>query len=46
MHADREFEIRDAAKPAPYRDEYDVVAGCRMCRRDQLPHAIPSSTFN
>ncbi|MFN8540597.1 MAG: glycosyltransferase family 2 protein [Thermomicrobiales bacterium] len=46
MDADRQFDIRDVAKLAPYMDEFDIVAGYRLRRRDPLPRVILGASFN
>jgi hypothetical protein len=46
MDADRQFDIRDVTRLAPYLDEHDVVAGYRLRRRDPLPRVILGASFN
>lgn len=46
MDADRQFDIREVARLAPFADEYDIVAGYRRRRRDPLARVALGATFN
>ena len=46
MDADRQFDVRDLARLAPYADAYDIVAGYRLCRNDPLRRVLLGATFN
>lgn len=46
MDSDRQFDIRDVAKLAPYVDRYDIVAGYRIKRQDEWYRFVIGHTFN
>ncbi|MCL5958423.1 MAG: glycosyltransferase family 2 protein [Chloroflexi bacterium] len=46
MDSDRQFDIRDVSRLAPYVSRYDIVAGYRMKRNDPHHRFIIGSTFN
>jgi glycosyltransferase involved in cell wall biosynthesis len=46
MDADRQFDIREVAKLAPWVDEYGIVAGYRLRRRDPWRRVALGATFN
>lgn len=43
---DNQFDIRELEKFLPYTDEYDVVAGYRLKRRDNLIRSLNALGFN
>jgi glycosyltransferase involved in cell wall biosynthesis len=46
MDADRQFDIADIARLAPFVGRYDIVAGFRMERSDPLIRRINAEVFN
>jgi hypothetical protein len=46
MDADRQFDIREVAKLTPWVDEYSIVAGYRLRRRDPWRRVALGATFN
>lgn len=46
MDADRQFNIADIARLAPFVGRYDIVAGFRMERSDPLIRRINAEVFN
>ncbi len=46
MDADRQFDIREVAKLAPHVDDYDLVVGYRLQRRDPWPRVVLGASFN
>lgn len=46
MDADRQFDIGDIRRLAPFVGEYDIVAGFRMERSDPLIRRINAEVFN
>jgi glycosyltransferase involved in cell wall biosynthesis len=46
MDADRQFDIREVAKLAPWVDEYAIVVGYRLRRRDPWRRVALGATFN
>jgi glycosyltransferase involved in cell wall biosynthesis len=46
MDSDRQFDIRDVAKLAPYAGEFDIVAGYRIKRNDPGYRFVIGYTFN
>ncbi len=46
MDADRQFDIADIARLAPFVGRYDIVAGFRMERNDPLIRRINAEVFN
>lgn len=46
MDADRQFDIREIAKLAPHVDDYDLVVGYRLQRRDPWPRVALGASFN
>lgn len=46
MDADRQFNIADIARLAPFVGQYDIVAGFRMERSDPLIRRINAEVFN
>jgi glycosyltransferase involved in cell wall biosynthesis len=46
MDADRQFDIADIRRLAPFVPEFDVVAGFRMERADPLQRRINAEIFN
>jgi glycosyltransferase involved in cell wall biosynthesis len=46
MDSDRQFDIRDVAKLAPYTGEFDIVAGYRIKRNDPGYRFAIGFTFN
>jgi hypothetical protein len=46
MDADRQFDIREVAKLAPFVGQYDIVAGYRLRRQDPLQRVALGAGFN
>lgn len=46
MDSDRQFDIGDVSKLAPYVGKYDIVAGYRIKRNDPHTRFLIGSTFN
>lgn len=46
MDADRQFDIADIARLAPFVGQYDIVAGFRMERSDALIRRVNAEVFN
>src|SRR4051794_23731429 len=46
MDADRQFDIREVAKLAPFVGQYDIVAGYRLRRKDSLQRVALGAGFN
>ena len=46
MDADRQFDIADIRRLAPFVGEYDIVAGFRMERSDPLIRRVNAEVFN
>jgi hypothetical protein len=46
MDADRQFDIREVAKLAPFVGRYDIVAGYRLRRQDPWPRVLLGAGFN
>lgn len=46
MDADRQFDIADIARLAPFVGQYDIVAGFRMERSDPLIRRVNAEVFN
>lgn len=46
MDADRQFDIADIRRLAPFVSEFDIVAGFRMERADPLQRRINAEVFN
>lgn len=46
MDADRQFDIREVAKLAPFVGQYDIVAGYRLRRHDPWQRVALGASFN